>query len=91
MSLVDVNKKQKIRLLFLGPGNSVEDAGWIDNNNFILVGYQENETSTGTNAVVWKFDLFASMVYMYELTDENVVINLKSYSKKERLKDVILR
>ena len=75
----------------MGPGNSVEDAAWIDNNNLVLIGFQENASATGTNAVVWKFDLSTNMVYLYELTDETLVSKLKDYSKKERLKNVIMR
>jgi hypothetical protein len=37
VSLVDLHKKIRTRLLFLGPGNNVEDASWLDNENLILV------------------------------------------------------
>lgn len=91
ISLVDVNKKQKMRLVFMGPGNSVEDATWLDNNTLVLIGFQENAAATATNAVVWKFDLMSKMVYLYELDDKELVSKLKDYSRKERLKNVIIR
>jgi hypothetical protein len=91
VSLVDLDKKQQLRLLFLGPGNSVEDATWIDNNNFILIGFQEKANSTGTSAVVWKYDLASKMVHVYEMPDESLVKSLKDYSYKERLKGVTIQ
>lgn len=91
VSFVDLNKKQRMRLVFLGPGNSVEDAAWLDNNNLVLIGFQENVEATAINAVVWKFDLSTNMVYLYELGDEAIVSKLEDYSKKERLKNVIMR
>lgn len=91
ISLIDLKKKEKIRLVFLGPGNSVEEAAWIDNDNLVLIGYLENETSTGTNAAIWQFNLSSKKVNLYELSDEAVLNKLKNYSEKERLKNVIMK
>ncbi len=88
VSLVDPAKKERTRLVFLGPGNSVEDAAWIDNNNFVLFGLQDNEAGTALNAVVWQFNLTTKMVYLYELPDQDVVNKWKQYAKTQRLKSV---
>lgn len=91
ISIVDIKKKEKTRLLFLGPGNSVEDAAWIDNNNLVLIGYVENENASGTNAAVWQFDLVSKRVNLYELSDSAVINKLRNYSEIERLKNVKMR
>ncbi len=88
ISMVDIRKKEKTRLLFLGPGNSVEDAAWIDNNNLVLIGYVENENASGTNAAVWQFNLVSKKVNLYELSDTAVINKLRNYSERERLKNV---
>lgn len=91
VSMVIPATKQRIRLIFLGPGNSVEDAAWIDNENFVLFGLQENEAATATNAVIWRFNLAEKMVYLYELPDSKVVDQWKNYSETQRLKNVTIR
>ena len=80
-----------MRLVFLGPGNSVEDAAWIDNDNLVLIGYLENEAASGTNAAIWQFNLSSKRVNLYELPDDEVIKKLKNYSERERLKNVIIK
>lgn len=91
VSLIDLKKKEKMQLVFLGPGNSVEDAAWIDNDNLILIGYLENDTASGINAAIWQFNLSTKNVNLYELSDDAVLKKLKNYSEKVRLKNVIIR
>ncbi len=91
VSLIDLKKKEKVQLVFLGPGNSVEDAAWIDNNNLILIGYLENDTASGVNAAIWQFNLSTKDVNLYELTDKEILQTLRNYSEKVRLKNVIMR
>jgi hypothetical protein len=88
VSLVDLVSLKKMRLVFVGPGSSVEDAGWLDNNNFILIGFQENEAASGTEAVIWHFDLEQQLVKQYELNDQSQIKSLEDYSRKVRLKNV---
>lgn len=91
VSLVDIKKKEKLRLVFLGPGNSVEDAAWIDNDNLILIGYLENDSASGTNAAIWQFNISSGKVNLYELSDETLMNQLKNYSERERLKNVLMK
>ncbi|MEO5995282.1 MAG: hypothetical protein ABIN89_01205 [Chitinophagaceae bacterium] len=91
ISLIDLKKKEKMRLVFLGPGNSVEDAAWIDNDNLVLIGYLENEAASGNIAAIWQFNLSSKRVNLYELSDEEVIKKLKNYSERERLKNVMIK
>jgi len=91
VSLVDLGKKEKMQLIFLGPGNSIEDAAWIDNNSLVLIGYLENDAATGTNAAIWQYNLSTKNVKLYELSDEEVLKKLRNYSQRVRLKNVIIR
>jgi hypothetical protein len=91
INLIDLKTKEKVSLLFLGPGNSIEDAAWIDNNNLILIGYLENDSASGTNAAIWQFNLSSKNVNLYELADTAVLSTLKNYSEKVRLKNVLIR
>ncbi len=88
VSLIDLNKNQQTRLVFLGPGSSVEDAGWIDNNNLVLIGYQEDDSLTKANAVIWHFNLADQVTHLYEVSDENWVTSIKGYSR-QRLKNAL--
>jgi hypothetical protein len=91
ISLIDLKKKEKLRLLFMGPGNSIEDAAWIDNDNLILIGYMENDSATGTNAAIWQFNLSSKNVNLYELSDDSVLNKLRNYSQRVRLKNVLIK
>jgi hypothetical protein len=90
VNLVDVNKKESTRLIFLGPGNSIEDASWLDNENLVLVSSVDNSDAK-PNASVIKFNLPSRTYYVYETADTAVVNNLKGYWKRERLKNVIMK
>lgn len=91
ISLVDLKTKEKTQLIFLGPGNSVEDGAWIDNDNLILIGYSENDSASGTNAAIWQFNLATRNVNQYEMSDPEVLKKLKNYTERERLKNVIIK
>jgi hypothetical protein len=90
VSLVDLKKKQISRLVFLGPGNNIEDASWLDNENLILVSSVDN-ADAAPNASVIKYNLPSKTFYVYETADPSIVNNLKGYWRKERLKDVIMK
>ena len=90
VSLVDLDKKIRTRLLFLGPGNNVEDASWLDNQNLVLVSSVDNNDST-PNVSLIKFNLPSKTYYVYETADTALVSNLRGYSRKERLKDIKLQ
>jgi hypothetical protein len=101
ISMVNVKDQKRIRLLFTGPGSSVEDGSWIDNDNVVLMGFQEttagstpaiNSGSTTTNKVpvIWRYNLPTSTYYIYELPDPKVAAQLMGEWKKQRLRSINL-
>lgn len=90
VSLVDVEDSKKTRLVFLGPGGSIEDATWLDNNTLVLMGVQENEKGDKT-ATLWRYHVPTQTYYLYEIPDTAVAGPLMGYWRKERLKKVIIR
>jgi hypothetical protein len=91
VSFVDLKKNQRTRLIFLGPGNSIEDAAWLDNDNLVLMGMQENNSDTDISTVVWKFNIPSKKFSMYALKDPALGKTMKGYSLKERLKGVTIK
>ena len=57
---------KKTRLLFVGPAASVEDGGWIDNNNIVLLGMEERKNDGMKVPVIWKYHLPTKSFYLYE-------------------------
>lgn len=90
ISLVDPKKKERRRLLFLGPGSSVQDGYWLNKDNVVLLGVLEAGTNVGKRVSLWKFNLPSRTFYLYELPDSTAAGHLKSYWKKERFRDVIM-
>jgi hypothetical protein len=88
VSLVDPKKGQKTRLLFMGPGSSVEDGLWLDNNNLVLMGVQDYGDSLGKTAAVWKFNIPTQTFTLYEVRDSAMAQHLMGYWRKERLKGI---
>jgi len=85
VSLVDLARKQRTRLVFLGPGNGVEDGGWIDNNSVVLIGYHEQDTSKLKKAVVWRYHVPTKTFHVYESPDASIVGQLLNW-RKERFR-----
>jgi hypothetical protein len=85
VSLIDVAQKEKTRLVFLGPGNGVEDAGWIDNNSVVLLGYHEKDTSKIKTAVLWRYHVPTKTFYVYESPDNSVAQGLLEW-RRERFR-----
>lgn len=89
VSLVDSATGTKQRLLFLGPGSSVEDAIWLDNDNLALLGVMDyDDDSTGKVAAIWKFHLPTNTFYLYELNNPDMIRQMSSWRRK-RLKNII--
>ena len=88
VSLVNPKTGQKTRLLFLGPGSSVEDGLWLDNNNLVLMGVQDYGDSLGKTAAVWKFNVPTQTFTLYEVHDATMAQQLMGYWRKERLKGI---
>ena len=91
ISLVDKKKNVKTRLLFFGPGNSVEDAKWIDNENLLLIGTIEGGEESKLNAAIFKYNIPSRTFQVFETGDAEIIKHLKGYSKRERLKSVTIQ
>jgi hypothetical protein len=92
VSLIDVEDRKKTRLVFFGPGSSIEDASWLDNNTLVLMGIQEKENDeNGKTAALWRYHIPTHTFYMYEIPDTAVANSLMGYWRKERLKNVIIQ
>jgi hypothetical protein len=90
VSLVNLQTKQKIRLLFMGPDGSVEDGLWLDKDNLALIGVEDSGDSTGKVAAVWKINIPSKSYYLYTLRDSVTARRLIGYWRKERLKGVMV-
>ena len=84
VSLVNLGTKEKTRLVFLGPGNGIEDAGWIDNNNVLLLGYHETDTLKTKKAMIWTYHIPTKTFHLYESPDTTVARRLINW-RQERL------
>ncbi|MFT3826293.1 MAG: hypothetical protein QM731_20385 [Chitinophagaceae bacterium] len=84
ISLINLATKQKERILFLGPGGSIDDAYWLDKNNFILIGVQD-EGAAGKAAALWKFNVPEKIFYLYEWKDATAANSLIRTWRKQRL------
>lgn len=91
VNLINPKTGKSQRLLFMGPGGSVEDAFWTNNNELVIVGTQENEENAGKKVTVWKINLSDNMYDLYELDDEQAAVKLAGQWRKERLKGVLLK
>lgn len=85
ISLVNPATQTKERLLFFGPGSSVDDAYWLDKNNLVLIGVQDNGDSTGKAAALWKYNVPEKTFYLYEWKDEAAANKLIHTWRRERL------
>ena len=88
VSLIDLDDKKRKRLIFMGPGGSVEDGAWLDNETLILVGVHENQDGKTKSAVVWKYHLPTSTFYLYEMPDPVSAEKLMGEWRAKRLKSV---
>jgi hypothetical protein len=87
VSLINPKTGKKTRVLFFGPGNSVEDALWLDKDNVAIMGTEERE-KVGKVAAIWKYNIPTNSFYQYELQDSVIARRLVGYWRRERLKEV---
>jgi len=87
VSLVNKKTGKKTRLIFFGPNNSIEDGLWLDNDNLVLMGIRQSDSTK--SAAVWRFNVPTNTFYLYELHDGEAAKKIMGYWRKERLKDVI--
>lgn len=88
VSLVDLTNKQRTRLTFLGPGNGVEEAGWIDNDNVLLIGYREADTTRMKTSVIWRYHVPTKTFHVYENTNPAVAGMLIKW-RRERFRKTL--
>ena len=88
VSMVHPKTGQKTRLLFLGPGSSVEDGLWLNNNNLVLMGIQDYGDSLGRTTAVWKFNIPSQTFERYEMHDSARAKQLMGYWRNEKLKEL---
>jgi hypothetical protein len=81
VSLVNVPEKKRTRLVFLGPGNGVEDASWIDNQTVLLIGYHEKDTSKIKKAVIWRYHVPTKTFHVYESSDPAIGTRISDWRK----------
>jgi hypothetical protein len=91
VSLVNIKDKKKTRLVFLGPGSSIEDGSWIDNENLVLFGFQETGDTGNKLPIIWRFHLPTTTFYIYEMPDPAVAKQLMGQWRKERLKGLTIK
>ena len=91
VSLVNVKDKKRTRLVFLGPGSSIEDGSWIDNENLFLLGFQETGDSGNKLPVIWRYHLPTRTFFIYEMPDPAIAKQLMGQSRKERLKGLTIK
>jgi hypothetical protein len=63
-SLIDVKKKQKKRLLFLGPSYILFEAQWLNRNEIVIAG-AEIVSDNKIKPLVWKIILPERLIEMY--------------------------
>lgn len=90
VALVNPKTGEKTRLLFFGPGASVEDAIWLDDDNIALLGIKDDWES-GSMVSVWKYHLPTQTFYSYEFKDGADAESLINLWRKERLAGVKIR
>lgn len=90
ISLVSRADNTRTRLLFMGPGGSVEDGLWLDSSTVVLMGTQENQQGERV-PTIWRYHIPTKTFYVYELPDPSLAGSLADYWKAERLKGVTIK
>ena len=91
ISLIDLKNKEKKRLVFLGPGGSIEEGGWIDEDNLALIGLQDTPDESVQVHLIWKYHLPTHTFYLFQSTDTIGAQQQMNSWRKERLKGVIIQ
>jgi hypothetical protein len=88
VSLVNTRTNKKTRLIYTGPGNTVEDGAWIDSDNLVIMGFQEADSTEDRIPVLWRFNISSNTFYQYEMPDAQVAKQLMGEWRKERLSKI---
>lgn len=65
--LADVGAQKRFQLLFYGPGQMAEAAGWLSNDRLIIAGTSRTEDGQSFNAELLLFDLRDSLYTNFQL------------------------
>ena len=60
---MDKKKKLLIQILYLGVSSAAQDVFWIDNDRFVIVGYNNYPD----RSLIWYFDIKKSLAKDYEI------------------------
>jgi hypothetical protein len=66
LSLLLPKENKKQRLLFLGPGAAIEDAGWMDQETVVIAVKQLNFDESKSVTMIYKYHLPTQTFYLYE-------------------------
>lgn len=88
VSLIDLQDKEKKRLIFLGPGGDIEDGGWLDSQTIILAGIQPGADGITRVPVIFKYHIPTRTFFLYEMQDTSGATAIMRDWRKLRLKNV---
>lgn len=86
VSVIDPSAKTKTRLLFLGPGTSIENGFWLDDTNVVIVGISTNNQYNAPNPILWQVNLATQEIDQFDYLDNLKIPTLDSYLKEQRFK-----
>lgn len=91
--LIDNNLNKKFRLLFFGPGNHIDEAYWLDNETFILMGVfnESHDADPDYVPIIYKINIKENLFekYNYEAAVAGQI--LLDYTKHIRYKGITIR
>lgn len=90
VSLGNLETKEKKRLLYFGPGSTIEEAVWQDDDNLMLLGVRETENPASKIALIWKYHLPTKDFYLYESADPKMTQRFIDWGK-QRLAELRLK
>jgi hypothetical protein len=86
--LVNTKTAQKSRLLFLGPGNTIDEAYWFNNDDIVLLGTQDDR---GHSASIWLYSLPERTFYLYKAKNDQALVETMLRLSNERLKNIRMK
>ena len=86
VSVIDPSTKTKTRLLFMGPGTTIENGFWLDDNNVVIVGIGINNQYNAPNPILWQINLITQEIDQFDYLDNLKIPTLDSYLKEQRFK-----
>lgn len=91
IGLVNTKAGKKSRLLFLGPGSTIDDAYWFNDDDIVLLGTQDEGGGNGHVAAVWWYSLPEKTFYLYHAKHDNALVQVMLRLHDERLKNLQMK